>query len=86
MEENQHEGFGKSGADVVENNNGDDKGQGDIQRHERQQLIQSPNLFETKLCWDMFQVGNTVWSDAKKESKELATDSYLRQKINTYFS
>ena len=30
MEENQHEGFGKSGADVVENNNGDDKGQGDI--------------------------------------------------------
>ena len=30
MEKSQHEGFGKSGADIVENNNGDDKGQGDI--------------------------------------------------------
>ena len=30
MGESQHEGFGKAGAGVVENNDGDDKGRGDI--------------------------------------------------------
>ena len=36
--ESQHEGFEKSGADEVENGDGDDKGWSDMYRHERQPM------------------------------------------------
>ena len=39
----------KLGADQVEKNDDDDKGWDGKQSHERQQLTQSPNLFETKV-------------------------------------
>ena len=37
MGERQHEELGKSGVNVVENNDGGDKERGEMYRHERQQ-------------------------------------------------
>ena len=86
MREIQHEGFGKTGVDEVENSDGDGEGQGGIQMYERQQLTQSPNLFVTKACWYMFQVEHIVWSDTMKGSKGLIADRSWRKKRNICFS
>ena len=80
MGENQHENFGNSWAEELENSDDDGKGLDDIKRNKRQQLKYSPNLFETKVCWDMFQIGYTIWSDTIKGSKGLYVDRSWRQK------
>ena len=54
MGESQQLGFEKKlGADVVENNDSDNKKCGDKYEHEWQQLTQFLNVFERKLCWNI---------------------------------
>ena len=50
VEESQQVGFGKSGVNNVESSDWGDKGWGERQIRERQQLTQSPILFEIKVC------------------------------------